>query len=171
MFPVNNPKLNYIKQELDIMSNKMKITGVAPLIAVPTFVYLIITAIISSLSKPLFSIIQNDSDVLIYTGVALIIPGVIMVAVCGRRLLKSFDKNKLMTAGLYKIFRDPMYVAYLIFVIPGICLLFNSWLVLTTVLLNYVLYTVLIKREHKYLEEKFGTEYKAYLDKVIIKFL
>ena len=149
----------------------MKITGVAPLIAVPTFVYLIITAIISYLTKPLFSIIENDSVVLFYLGIILIVPGVIMVAACGRRLLKSFDKNKLMTEGLYKIFRDPMYVAYLIFVIPGICLLFNSWLVLTTVLLNYVLYSKLIKREHKYLEEKFGAEYKNYLDKVIIKFL
>ena len=149
----------------------MKITGVAPLIAVPTFVYLIITAIISYLTKPLFSIIENDSVVLFYLGIILIVPGVIMVAACGRRLLKSFDKNKLMIGGLYKFFRDPMYVAYLLFVIPGICLLFNSWLVLTTVLLNYVLYSKLIKREHKYLEEKFGAEYKNYLDKVIIKFL
>ncbi|MBK7631788.1 MAG: isoprenylcysteine carboxylmethyltransferase family protein [Ignavibacteriales bacterium] len=153
------------------MSDKMKITGVAPLIAVPTFVYLIITAIISYLSKPVFSIIKNDGTVLIYLGAALIIPGVIMVAACGRRLLKFFDKNKLMTEGLYKIFRDPMYVAYLIFIIPGICLLFNSWLVLTTIILNYFLFSSLKKREHKYLEEKFGAEYKAYLDKVIIKFL
>lgn len=153
------------------MSNKMKITGVAPHIAVPTFIYLIITAIISYLTKPFFSIIENDSVVLIYLGVALILPGVIMVAACGRRLLKSFDKNILMTDGLYKIFRDPMYVAYLIFVIPGICLLFNSWLVITTVILNYVLYSTFIKKEHKYLEEKFGVEYKNYLDKVIIKFL
>lgn len=171
MFPLNNPKLNYIKQELNIMSNKMKITGVAPLIAVPTFVYLIITVFISYLTKPIFTIVNNGSEVLVYAGIILIVPGVVMVAACGRKLLGSFDKNKLMTGGLYKIFRDPMYVAYLIFVIPGICLLFNSWLVLTTVLLNYVLYTVLIKREHKYLEEKFGAEYKAYLDKVIIKFL
>ena len=153
------------------MSNKMKITGVAPHIAVPTFIYLIITAIISYLTKPFFSIIENDSVVLIYLGVALILPGVIMVAACGRRLLKSFDKNILMTDGLYKIFRDPMYVAYLLFVIPGICLLFNSWLVLTTVILNYVLYSTFIKKEHKYLAEKFGVEYKNYLDKVIIKFL
>lgn len=153
------------------MNDKIKITGVAPLIAVPTLVYLIITAIVSYLTKPSFSIIENDSVVLIYLGIILIVPGVIMVAACGRRLLKSFDKNKLMTDGLYKIFRDPMYVAYLIFVIPGICLLFNSWLVLTTVLLNYVLYSKLIKREHKYLEVKFGSEYKNYLDKVIIKFL
>ena len=153
------------------MSNKMKITGVAPHIAVPTFLYLIITAIISHLTRPFFSIIENDGVVLIYLGVALILPGVIMVAACGRRLLKSFDKNTLMTGGLYKFFRDPMYVASLSFVIPGICLLFNSWLVLSTVILNYVFYSIFIKREHKYLEDKFGAEYKNYFDKVIIKFL
>ena len=153
------------------MSDKMKITGVAPIIAVPTFVYLIITAIISSLANPFFAITESNSGVFIYLSVALILPGIIMVVSCGKRLLKSFDKNKLMTGGLYKIFRDPMYVAYLIFVIPGICLLFNSWLVLTTVFVNYVLYSIFIKREHKYLEEKFGIEYKNYLDKVIIKFL
>ncbi len=153
------------------MSNTMKITGVAPLIAIPTFVYLIITAVISYFTKPLFTIVKNGSDAFVYLSIVLIVTGVFMVAYCGRRLLNSFDKNKLMTDGLYKIFRDPMYVAYLLFVIPGICLLFNSWLVLTTVLLNYVLYSKLIKREHKYLEEKFGAEYKSYLDKVIIKFL
>lgn len=153
------------------MNNKMKITGVAPLIAAPTFAYLIIAVVVSYYTNPLFSIVNNGSNILVYAGIALIIPGIIMVAACGRRLLKSFDKNKLMTDGLYKFFRDPMYVAYLIFVIPGICLLFNSWLVLTTVILNYVLYSTFIKREHKYLEEKFGAEYKEYLDKVIIKFL
>jgi protein-S-isoprenylcysteine O-methyltransferase Ste14 len=153
------------------MNNKMNITGVAPLIAVPTFIYLIITVVISYLTKPYFSIIKNDGAVLIYLGAALIVPGILMVAACGRKLLKSFDNNKLMTDGLYKYFRDPMYVAYLIFVIPGISLLFNSWLVLTSVLLNYILYTNLIKKEHKFLEEKFGAEYKAYLDKVFIKFL
>jgi protein-S-isoprenylcysteine O-methyltransferase Ste14 len=149
----------------------MKITGVAPHIAAPTFIYLLITATISYLTKPFFSIIENDSSVLIYLGVALILPGIIMVAACGRRLLNSFDKDKLMTGGLYKFFRDPMYVAYLLFVIPGICFLFNSWLVLTTVILNYFLYSTFIKREHKYLEEKFGAEYKSYSESVKIKFL
>jgi protein-S-isoprenylcysteine O-methyltransferase Ste14 len=149
----------------------MKITGVAPLIAVPTFVYLIISAVISYYTKPVFTIVNSSYYILVYTGIALIVPGVIMVAVCGKKLLGSFDKNKLMTDGLYKYFKDPMYVAYLLFVIPGISLLFNSWLVLTSVLLNYILYTTLIKKEHKFLEEKFGAEYKAYLDKVIIKFL
>jgi protein-S-isoprenylcysteine O-methyltransferase Ste14 len=64
-----------------------------------------------------------------------------------------------------------MYAAYLIFIIPGICLLFNSWLALTTLILNYILLQIFIKEEYRYLEETFGEEYESYLKKVWIKFL
>jgi len=153
------------------MTNKMKITGSAPMIAVPTILYLIATLIISGIKNPLFDIIENDRTVIEILGVVLIIAGVIAVASCGRKLLRSFNKEKLMTDGLYKVFRDPMYASYLIFIIPGISLLFNSWLALTTIILNYILYLVFIRQEHKFLEDKFGDEYKKYLQKVFIKFL
>ena len=149
----------------------MNIVGSAPLIAVPTLVYLIITAIISSVTKPLFTITEKHYGILIVLGIVLMLMGVLMVISCGRKLLKSFNKGLLMADGLYKIFRNPMYAAYMLFVIPGLGLFFNSWLVLTTVLLNYILFSIFIKREHKYLEEKFGSEYQSYLKKVYIKFL
>lgn len=149
----------------------MNIAGSAPLIAAPTLVYLIITAIISAGAKPLFAITEKHYWILIVVGIVLMLIGILMVISCGRKLLKSFNKGLLMTDGLYKIFRNPMYAAYLLFVIPGLCLFFNSWLVLTTVLLNYILFSIFIKREHKYLEEKFGAEYESYLKNVFIKFL
>jgi protein-S-isoprenylcysteine O-methyltransferase Ste14 len=153
------------------MNSKMNIAGSAPLIAGPTFIYFIITAIISSLAKPSFIITEKHYDVLIVLGIILIIPGILMVISCGRKLLKSFNKGLLVTDGLYKIFRNPMYAAYLLFIIPGICLLFNSWLVLTTILINYILFSIFIKNEYQYLHEKFGSEYEDYLKKVFIKFL
>jgi len=153
------------------MNTKMNILGSSPFIAGPTLVYLIVTAVISVLLKPLFIITEMHYDSLIILGISLIVIGTLMVISCGRKLLKSFNKGLLMTDGLYKIFRNPMYAAYMLFVIPGICLFFNSWLVLTTVLLNYILFSIFIKREHKYLEEKFGSEYQSYLKKVYIKFL
>lgn len=153
------------------MSSKMKITGVAPLIAIPTFIYLIITIILSYTSDDRFNILNKDKIALIVFGSILIALGILMVIHCAKKLLSSFNKNKLMTGGLYQIFRDPMYVAYLIFIIPGIAIVFNSWLALTTVIINYVLYSILIRREHKYLEEKFGEEYLNYRKKVLIKFL
>lgn len=153
------------------MTNKMKITGSAPKIAVPTILYLIAALIISSIKNPLFDIIESDGTAIEIFGAILIIIGIITVANCGRKLLRSFNKDKLMTDGLYKVFRDPMYASYLIFIIPGISLFFNSWLALTTIVLNYILYLVFIRREHKYLEDKFGDEYKNYLQKVFVKFL
>lgn len=153
------------------MNNEMKITGVAPLIAVPTLLYLVLTIIITSITGTMFKIAQSGLTIVYAIGAVLILIGILMVISCGRKLLRSFSNGLLMTDGLYRIFRNPMYAAYLLFVIPGVCLLFNSWLALTTVIINYILFSVLIKREHRNLREKFGSEYEDYLKKVFIKFL
>jgi len=153
------------------MNNKMKIAGVAPLIAIPTFIYLILTVLIGKSMDTKFTITTNHYFFLAAIGIILIITGILMVISCGRKLLNSFNNGLLMTDGLYRIFRNPMYAAYLLSVIPGICLLFNSWLVLTTVVINYILFSIFIKREHRYLKEKFSSEYDEYLEKVFIKFL
>lgn len=153
------------------MTKEMKISGAAPLIAIPTFLYLTITIIISYSSGNQFNILNHDKIAVVVLGVILILIGIIMVAHCGRKLLRSFNKNILMTDGLYKIFRDPMYAAYLIFVIPGIAFVFNSWLAMTTVIINYVLYSVFIRKEHVYLRDKFGNDYDEYRKTVLIKFL
>jgi protein-S-isoprenylcysteine O-methyltransferase Ste14 len=149
----------------------MKITGVAPKIAIPTFSYIIITIIIDHLVTPLFDMTQSNHSTIIIFGIILILIGIIIVANVGKKLLKSFKSNILMTDGLYKIIRNPMYAAYLIFIIPGIALLFNSWLVLTSIIVNYILFHIFIREEYKYLEDKYGEEYKKYLSKVWVKFL
>jgi protein-S-isoprenylcysteine O-methyltransferase Ste14 len=153
------------------MSKEMKIIGVAPLISIPTFLYLGLTIIISYSANGMFTITHEGYITLAVFGVAMILIGALMVASCGRKLLKSFNKGILMKDGLYRIFRNPMYAAYMLFVVPGICLLFNSWLVLSTVVINSLLFFIFIRREHRYLQEKFGKEYEVYLQKVLIKFL
>ena len=153
------------------MNKQMKIAGVAPLIAIPTLLYLIITVTISISSNRTFMIAQSSYPVFEGIGVLLVLIGIIMVFNCARKLRISFNSGILMTDGLYRIFRNPMYASYLLFIIPGICFLFNSSLALSTIFINYILFTVFIRREHSYLEEKFGSEYKEYLKKVVIKFL
>jgi len=153
------------------MNKKMNVLGVAPYIAAPTFLYLALAVVITYLNGEVFKITNGDYMPLAIAGVVMIIIGVLMVISCGRKVLNSFSSEKLMTDGLYKIFRNPMYASYLLFIIPGIALLFNSWLALTTVLVNYILFSVFIKREYVYLYEKYSVEYEDYLAKVLIKFL
>jgi len=149
----------------------MNIAGAAPKIAIPTFIYLIITIFIDYQTKPLFQITESSYSTLIIIGILLMLMGIALVVTVARKLLKSFKTNILMTDGVYKFLRNPMYAAYLIFIIPGICLLFNSWLALTTLILNYILLQIFIKEEYRYLKETFGEEYESYLKKVWIKFL
>ena len=149
----------------------MKITGVAPKIAVPTFIYMLITIIIDYFTKPLFKITEENYSTFIIVGIILIVIGIIAVASVAKKLRMSFNSGILMTDGLFTIFRNPMYVSYLILIIPGICFLFNSWLVFTSLIINFILFQIFIKEEYKYLEEKYKEEYKSYLDKVLFKFL
>jgi protein-S-isoprenylcysteine O-methyltransferase Ste14 len=62
-----------------------------------------------------------------------------------------------------------MYVLQILITLPGLFLLFNSWLVLTCVIPTYVSYRVFVKDEHSYLAERFGEEYREYLKKVLLK--
>lgn len=148
----------------------MTIRGVAPQIAILTLLYFLISLIISYLMKPTFQI-SSDIFHFVLIGIIWAIPGLIMVSITGRMITKSFNENKLLKTGLYRIFRNPLYAAYFLFIIPGICMLFNSWLVLTTIPVNYILLQTFIRKEYVYLQEKFGQEYEEYLKTVLIKFL
>jgi protein-S-isoprenylcysteine O-methyltransferase Ste14 len=149
----------------------MKITGAAPKIAIPTIIYMFIAINFDKLEYPLFKITLYNYSILVVIGVIMIIIGVSMVVAVQGKLRKSFNSGFLMKDGLYKILRNPMYDAYLIFVFPGLSLLLNSWLVMTTFIVNFILLQLFIREEYLYLENKFGVEYKSYLNNVWVKFL
>jgi protein-S-isoprenylcysteine O-methyltransferase Ste14 len=149
----------------------MKITGAAPKIAIPTIIYMFIAIYFDKLEYPLFKITLYNYSTLVVIGVIMVIIGVSMVVAVQGKLRKSFNSGFLMKDGLYKILRNPMYDAYLIFVFPGLSLILNSWLVMTTFLVNFILLQIFIKEEYLYLENKFGVEYKSYLNNVWVKFL
>lgn len=148
----------------------MSIIGSGRLIAVPTLIYLLLTVLISSWTKPLFTISENNS-ILTTTGLILIAAGLVSVFFSGRQLIAAYKSSSLKTDGMYRVCRNPLYASYLFFVLPGICLLFNSWLVLSTVIVLYISITVFVKKEYAYLEEKFGDEYRKYLEQVWIRFI
>ena len=149
----------------------MKITGAAPKIAIPTIIYMFIAIYFDKLEYPLFKITLYNYSTLVVIGVIMVIIGVSMVVAVQGKLRKSFYSGLLMKDGLYKILRNPMYDAYLIFVFPGLSLLLNSWLVMTTFIVNFILLQIFIREEYRYLENKFGVEYKSYLNNVWVKFL
>lgn len=67
--------------------------------------------------------------------------------------------------GLYRISRNPMYVAYFIYFI-GIVLLTRSWILLMVVLVFQISAHWIILSEERWCIEKFGKKYIEYMKKV-----
>lgn len=74
--------------------------------------------------------------------------------------------TSVVTTGIYKLSRNPMYLALLL-LYSGIGFWINSfWILIMLVPVIILVNLGIIKREEEYLEQKFGDEYLQYKSKV-----
>ena len=99
-------------------------------------------------------------------GILLVTLGVPIYLVSGLTIHKYFHDGKLATKGIYGYFRHPLYGSWIVFIVPGIVLLVNSLIGLTVPVFMYGVFKILIGKENKYLEEKFGEEFFKYRKRV-----
>ena len=100
-----------------------------------------------------------------YAGLALMIPSLILFAMARIQLGSSFQvsakANKLVTTGLYKKLRHPIYLFGLIFMV-GVIIFFQKFIFLIVLVVLIFLQMKRIKNEEKVLGEKFGDQYIQY---------
>ena len=73
--------------------------------------------------------------------------------------------NKLITSGIYKYSRNPMYLGFLIIVISTSIFYLNIYSITTPFFFYFWINRFQIKREEIFLTEKFGKEYLQYKTK------
>ena len=76
--------------------------------------------------------------------------------------MKAYNSDSLVTRGIYGCCRHPLYSAWVVFIVPGIVLLVNSWIGLTAPFFMYLLLRKLVIQEEIYLERMFGPKYIDY---------
>ncbi|MFX0023542.1 MAG: methyltransferase family protein [Candidatus Hermodarchaeota archaeon] len=166
----------YIVGAIDIMirpiPEKIKITTVEKVISLMGLLqpFLLILAYLENMHiiTP-FILIWND-PIVSYIGFGfLIIGGVIMIISriqlgrYGTPIIYTGKGHKLVTRGLYKIVRHPMYFGG-IFMMVGPYLAFRSILVLISMtILNFYLVKMRIKIEEETLIGTFGDKYRDYI--------
>ena len=144
--------------------------GVAPLIAAPSFLYLAAAIVLHYVFFPLFAFTADAGIALRVIGAVLIAFGLVMLLSSGLRVLKAFREGRLLTDGFFAVFPNPMYAAFVVLIVPGLALLLNSWLVLTASAVVYGLFRAFVPGEDRWLQEKFGSEYEKYRQRVLVKF-
>lgn len=99
-------------------------------------------------------------------GGVLILIGLFMWVSSGRLLVTHFHKGELITLGVFGIVRNPLYAAFILFVVPGLALVCNNWAIFGAALLMLIIFKLQIHKEEEALRAQFGEVYEAYVRRV-----
>jgi protein-S-isoprenylcysteine O-methyltransferase Ste14 len=102
-------------------------------------------------------------------GIAFVAAGIALVAWCKRTLAAAntplpggLPTTAIVRTGPYGLSRNPVYVAFaLVHAGTGLCL-DSAWVLAALAPAFLLIGQVVVPREERYLEEKFGDEYRAY---------
>jgi protein-S-isoprenylcysteine O-methyltransferase Ste14 len=119
------------------------------------------------------SLFSSRSSLQLVAGAVLVLFSIAIVA-SARRVFMAHATNlnpykptkAVVTTGVYRFSRNPIYVAFLIFVLSFTFFANSLWFVVLDVLLFFLLHFGVVKREEVYLEAKFGDSYLDYCRQV-----
>jgi len=141
---------------------KLSFLGAGPKIARIMLPWLALTIVFTIIRKDLFVFSEEGSRSVRVAGFIVLGSGLIFYFITVRGLLKGLKETKLMTTGGYFLCQNPLYASLILLVIPGIALISNSWLILTTSVIGYLMFRLNIKSEYSELERVFGESYLKY---------
>ena len=147
---------------------KMGIEGVGPKIAIYAIIYLVLAYIFDRSYHASFLITDNSGS-LNWLMIILFIIGLILWISSAVMMVVYFPKGKLITSGPFRIFLNPLYNAFILFLLPALALYLNSWIFFGASIVFILAEKILGKAEEKFLQETFGKEYEDYRQKVWFK--
>lgn len=103
---------------------------------------------------------------LLAVGLLLLVIGVPLWLAGVKAAMAAYNSDALVTTGVFAWVRHPIYGAWIVFNLPAIALLCNSWPLLSASLAGYVVFKLSIGREDRYLEQRFGQAYRDYRRRV-----
>lgn len=151
------------------MNSKKDVYGVGPIYGLITGI-LTITSIVLSVLNIIPGKINNKIiiTILIILGICFMIYGFILWkrAVIDNKLVEDYiEKDKLCTEGVYGIVRNPCYTGVM-FICTGIILMLHNIFLFILPFIFWGVMTIIVRKEEKYLLEKYKKEYINYCKNV-----
>jgi protein-S-isoprenylcysteine O-methyltransferase Ste14 len=141
---------------------KLNALGIGPKIGMVAIPYLILSIVLTVWLKPAFALSENLKSELFIIGIFLFSFGLLFYAITVVLLLKGIKHQQLITTGTYYLCQNPLYASMILMLIPGLGLMMNSWLILSTSMVAWLRYKNHIKIEYVEMEDFFGPKYLDY---------
>ena len=148
---------------------KLPLVGIGPKLLTVMCPLFVLLGILNSIYYHFFQI-PIHYYLLVVIGAGLITMGLIVFIYSERMLSVAHDSSDLIITKFYAYVRHPMYASWGLGVLPGIFFLINSWLFFLTLIIYYISVRIFIRKEEKYLIEKFGKKYSHYKKNVNLFF-
>jgi protein-S-isoprenylcysteine O-methyltransferase Ste14 len=152
------------------MSDRISFLGIGVKFAGLSLGFSAVIIFIHFFTYPLFHIKFLPYRAFLIPGIFLIVVGISLYFGSAFSVRKAYLEDTLRTKGVYSICRHPLYASFIFLIVPGICLLFKSWIAFSVPFAMYVFLKVLIKEEEDYLSERFDSEYEKYKREVSFAF-
>lgn len=112
-------------------------------------------------------------NLVLYTGWILLFTGIIIFwksqadfRVAGKKLEKNWlDTSNVVDSGIYSVVRHPMYLAFILIAV-ALFLISQYWLTVVLGIIRIILFYDVIRQEEKGDLDKFGDDYKEYMQNV-----
>jgi protein-S-isoprenylcysteine O-methyltransferase Ste14 len=147
------------------VAQRMSRWGVGPKTLVPSMSYALAAWAATSAWPGVFRL-RWLPDVVVTAGAVLTAAGVAMWLVGAVAVMRAYNRDQLVTSGMFALVRHPVYAAWITLIFPGLALLTRSWPMWITPWIAYAIFRRLIHREDEYLEQRFGQAYRDYRRRV-----
>jgi protein-S-isoprenylcysteine O-methyltransferase Ste14 len=146
------------------MENRLSRWGVGPKITLAALAYAAAAALVTLVWPDLF--VLRSLGQFAGAGFVLIALGVLMWLLSAASVMQAYNRDQLVTTGIYSLVRHPLYSAWIVLIMPGLVILSRCWLLFLTPLVAYCAFKKLIRREDEYLQQRFGRPYAEYRARV-----
>lgn len=103
---------------------------------------------------------NNNIRILLFAGLTLI---TIVFIIWSIKSLNPQDRGvKLITTGMFKYFRHPLYAAFLSVFNFGLAVFMNNWIYIIWAFILHPVWHMLVMKEEKMLKEVFPNDYEEY---------
>jgi protein-S-isoprenylcysteine O-methyltransferase Ste14 len=148
------------------MRERMTVWGIGPRLFIATVLFFLASSCVSKYFQGLFTLNFIPRPIIQGLGIVLLGMGIVFFIATQITFINEYPKGKLITSGTFSFCRNPIYATFILFIVPSIGFLTNSWLALSASLFMYLIFKSSIGKEDASLKEKFGDEYLGYKKRV-----
>jgi protein-S-isoprenylcysteine O-methyltransferase Ste14 len=148
------------------MNREISRWGVGPSIMASAGVYAVVAGLVTRSWPEVCVVLAVPRTAVLAAGILLLAIGFTILVVAVKAATIAYNSDKLATTGIFGLTRNPIYSAWIVFIIPGLVLISRSWPLFLTPVVAYIVFKVRIGRENEYLEKRFGDDYRTYKTQV-----